>query len=169
MATVDLSPLEKDLLDITQRDFPLSPRPYATLARRLNVTEEAVLGAFRSLQTQGVVGRIGAVWAQGPVGSSCLAALKVPPARLEAVAATVNAHPEVNHNYERDHPWNLWFVVAARDEPAREAVLDAIAAETGLPLLRLPMEQGHHLDLGFAIDWSAPAAPVPIPVQEKRP
>lgn len=158
MAPVDLSPLEKSLLDIAQRGFPLTPRPYATLARQLGATEDAVLAAFRSLQAQGVVGRIGAVWAQGAVGSSCLAALKVPPARLDAVAACVGAHPEINHNYERDHPWNLWFVVAARDEATREAVLDSIAAETGLPLLRLPMEHGHHLDLGFAIDWSPSAA-----------
>jgi hypothetical protein len=30
--------------------------------------------------------------------------------RLEAVAPIVNAEPGVNHNYEREHAFNLWFV-----------------------------------------------------------
>ena len=34
-----------------------------------------------------------------------------------AVAARVSARPEVNHNYEREHRLNLWFVVAAADAP----------------------------------------------------
>ena len=41
--------------------------------------------------------------------------MAVPPARLEAVAARVSAEPAVNHNYEREHDLNLWFVVAAPD------------------------------------------------------
>ncbi len=148
------SSLEKDLLDIAQRDFPLSPRPYADLAHRLGVGEAAVIAAFAALKDRGVVGRIGGVWAAGAVGASCLAALKVPAERLEEVAARVGSWPEVNHNYAREHVWNLWFVVAARDEGAREAVLDAIAADAALPMLRLPMVADHHLDLGFPIQWT---------------
>ena len=45
--------------------------------------------------------------------------MRVPPERLEEVAAIVSAEPLVNHNYERTHEINLWFVVAGADEPAR--------------------------------------------------
>ena len=32
---------------------------------------------------------------------------------LEPVADFVSSFPEVNHNYQREHRLNLWFVVAA--------------------------------------------------------
>jgi len=83
------------------------------------------------------------------VGSSTLAALAVPAARLETVAKLVSTHPEVNHNYEREHHYNLWFVVTATDEQRRTEVLREIEQESGCPLLFLPMLADYHIDLGF--------------------
>lgn len=144
--------LESRILAVAQRDFPLTPRPYATLAARLGVSEREVIDAFKAMKESGLVSRVGAVYRTGSVGASCLAALAVPEDDLEKVAEFVGTFPEVNHNYRRDHPrWTLWFVVTAPDEPARDAVLDAVEAETGLPLLRLPMVEPYHLDLGFAL------------------
>lgn len=144
--------LETRLLAIAQRDFPLTARPYAALACRLGVTEREVIEAFRAMKDDGLLSRVGAVYRTGSVGASCLAALAVPEADLARVADFVGTFPEVNHNYRRDHPrWTLWFVVTAPDLPARDAVLDAVEAETGLPLLRLPMVEDYHLDLGFAL------------------
>jgi len=146
--------LKQDLLDIAQRDFPLTPRPYAALADRLGVTEDDVLAAFREMKEKRLLGRIGAVYRPGVAGASTLAAMAVPPEDLAAVAATVSAFPEVNHNYERENTVNLWFVVTAPDLAARDRVLDAIEAKTGLKVLRLPMEEDYHLDLGFTLKWN---------------
>lgn len=145
--------LKRRLLEVAQRDFPLEPRPYAALAARLGATEEAVMAAFAELMAaDDLVSRIGAVYRTGSVGASCLAALAVPEETMETVAEFVGTFPEVNHNYRRDHPhWTLWFVVTAPDAAARDAVLDRVAAETGLPLLRLPMVEAYHLDLGFPL------------------
>lgn len=151
--TYTATDLERALLDVAQRDFPLTPRPFAALAERLGVTEEDVLDAFGTLKAEGLVGRIGAVYRPGVAGASTLAAMAVPPERLEAVAETVSAFPEVNHNYERAHAWNLWFVVTAPDVQTRDAVLDQIERTTGLPVLRLPMVEDYHLDLGFPLQW----------------
>jgi len=52
--------------------------------------------------------------------------------------AKVNAHPEVAHNYERDHRLNMWFVLATETEAAIAAVAAAIEAQTGIPVLRFP-------------------------------
>lgn len=150
-STTPLTTLQADLLDIAQRDFPLSPRPYAELALRLGVREADVLTAFQELRTAQVISRIGGVYRTGSVGASTLAAIAVPPALLEEVAAIVSAFPEVNHNYERENAVNLWFVVTAPDTEARDAVLEAIEAATGLAVLRLPMVEDYHLDLGFTL------------------
>jgi DNA-binding Lrp family transcriptional regulator len=77
--------------------------------------------------------------------------MAVPPEKLAAVAEAVNRFPEVNHNYEREHRYNLWFVVTAGSEGRLQAALGAIEQAAGLPLLRLPMLQEYHIDLGFAL------------------
>jgi hypothetical protein len=68
------------------------------------------------------------------------------------VAETVNRFPEVNHNYEREHRFNLWFVVTAGSEGRLQAALGAIEQVAGYPLLRLPLLHEYHIDLGFSLD-----------------
>lgn len=149
-----LSALERALIDRFQRGFPLSPRPYREIAAELGVTEEAVIGRLAWLLEAGVIGRIGAVIRPHTLGASLLAALAVPPARLEEVAAIVNGYEGVNHNYEREHALNLWFVVTGADHDAVEATVADIERRTGLAALRLPMLEDYHIDLGFPIAWN---------------
>jgi siroheme decarboxylase len=145
--------LEKELLDAFQRDLPPTPQPYAEIARRLGVTEEEVLHTLERLQRQGAVSRVGAVFQPGRLGASTLAAMSVPAARLQEVAALVSGYPEVNHNYEREHELDLWFVVAAATAERVSAVLEEIEERTGLRVLDLPLVEDYHIDLGFRL-WS---------------
>lgn len=141
--------LEFRLLNEFQRNFPLVPAPFAEIAARLGSDEATVLATLQGLQAAGAISRIGAVFAPRSVGASTLAALAVPRARLEEVAALVSAHPGVNHNYEREHAYNLWFVATAAEETALAALLAEIAAATGCPPIALPLLEEFHIDLGF--------------------
>jgi DNA-binding Lrp family transcriptional regulator len=154
IATEALDALDRRLLDDFQRDLPLTPRPFATLADRLGIGEAEVLERLRRLQEQGAVSRIGAVLTPHRAGWSTLAAISVPEAELDAVAALVSSYAEVNHNYEREHQFNLWFVVTAPSRARVEAVLSEIEARTELPVLDLPLLEAYRLDLGFALSWS---------------
>ncbi len=149
-----LSELEKRLLNEFQRDFPISPRPYAEIARRLDTDEETVLAALARLAECKYISRIGAVVTPHRAGWSTLAAMSVPPERLESVADLISARGEVNHNYEREHPYNLWFVVTGRDRDHVQEVLDEIESEAKLPALNLPMTESYRLDLGFSLKWN---------------
>jgi DNA-binding Lrp family transcriptional regulator len=147
--------LEFRLLNEFQRDFPLCPAPYAELAARLGVGERTVLGGLEKLRREGKISRVGAVFAPKRIGASTLAAMAVPAERLAAVAATVNRFPEVNHNYEREHRYNLWFVVTAASEGRLQSTLRAIEEAAGHPLLALPLLEEFHIDLGFPLHGRA--------------
>jgi DNA-binding Lrp family transcriptional regulator len=143
---------ERRLLNETQRDFPLEPRPFARLGDRYGLDEAGVLGSIGRMRARGEISRLGAVVAPNTLGASTLAAMTVPAARLDRVAALVSARPEVNHNYEREHPINLWFVVAAAEAAAVARVLRELEAETGLAVLDLPLVTAYHIDLGFDLE-----------------
>ncbi|MCG6954298.1 MAG: Lrp/AsnC family transcriptional regulator [Betaproteobacteria bacterium] len=151
--------IELDLLNRWQRDFPLEPRPFAHIAQQVGIGGEQVLQRYRALAAGGVVSRIGAVFRPNTVGASTLAAMRVAPAALERVAAQVSAQPEVNHNYEREHAFNLWFVATAPDAETLEHALARIEQLSGRAVLRLPLIEEYHIDLGFdLVDGSVPRA-----------
>ena len=147
----ELTELEKRLLNDYQHGFPISPTPYADIAGDLNVSEDEVLACLTSLSQRGMISRIGPVIRPKRVGTSTLAAVSVPEDRLEEVAQQVSSYPEVNHNYEREHAFNLWFVITASDQSRIQAILEDIRSATGLQLLDLPMEEDYHIDLGFPL------------------
>lgn len=148
-----LTELHKRLLNDFQRDFPLSPTPYRDIAQRLGVSEQDVLDALAELTADRSVSRVGPVFAPNRVGVSTLAAMAVPAARLDEVAALVSALPEVNHNYEREHRYNLWFVLTTAEPQDLRKVLAQIEQRTGIAVLSLPLLEEFHIDLGFPLDW----------------
>ncbi len=147
--------LEKSLLNDFQRDFPLSATPFADMAESLGVDEAEVLENLQTLQSVGSISRVGPIFHTGRIGASSLVAMSVPDARLEEVADIISAYVEVNHNYEREHDYNLWFVVTASSEEHLQQVLDDMQQRTGLEPLVLPMLEAYHIDLGFKLQWNA--------------
>ena len=148
------SPLEQHLLNDFQRDMALSATPYADIAQQLGVKEEDVLQTIQSLQERGVISRVGPVFRPNRIGVSTLAAMSVPAEDIDCVARIVSAFPEVNHNYERDHEYNLWFVVTASSEEHLDIVLYEIEQHAEYPLMSLPMLDDYFIDLGFKLKWA---------------
>jgi DNA-binding Lrp family transcriptional regulator len=159
-----------DLLNRWQHGFPFVERPFAHVAAQSGRSEAEVLAAYGDAQRAGVLSRIGGVWAAGAGGAALLCAWAVPPERLADVAAVVDAVPGVNHNYEREHRFNLWFVITGRDAATLQRRLDLLEAGAGLPALRLPMQRVYRIDLGFDLEGAAastapaPQAPTAPPV-----
>ena len=139
------------LVDRWQRGFPLVEQPFAQLGQEFGFDEAATLVALQRLSDVGVLSRIGAVVRPLTVGSSLLAAMRVPQRRLEEVADIVSSEPLVNHSYERAHPINLWFVVAGARSSEVRATIDRIERRTGIVVLDLPLARAYHIDLGFPL------------------
>jgi DNA-binding Lrp family transcriptional regulator len=147
-----LAPLHKHLLNDYQQDFPLSPTPYRDIADQLGVSEDDVLAAFRSLSEQHMISRIGPVIAPNSIGSSALVAMAVPEADLARVAEMISEYPEVNHNYERENRFNIWFVAVADDEHQLQQVIADIETKTGYSAMLLPMLADYFINLGFELN-----------------
>lgn len=145
-----MSGVEMQLLNRFQHDFPLVSRPYAQIAQALQVDEMTVMETLARLQSNGVISRVGAVFKPNRVAVSCLAAMQVEDTCLESVANLISAHPSVNHNYQREHAYNLWFVIGAPNQHALQQVVDELEmrCQSGKILL-LPLVEEYHIDLGF--------------------
>lgn len=149
-----LTQLEQNIINQYQKGFPLCSQPYKAIAEALDSSEEDVLSAILKLDNAGILSRIGPVFNHKKAGSSTLAALAVPEDSLDEIAEIVNQFEQVNHNYAREHSYNLWFVVTASDDDALTDVITKIEQLTGYQVLVLPMEASYHIDLAFNINFS---------------
>jgi DNA-binding Lrp family transcriptional regulator len=140
--------LDRRIVNELQEGFPLCERPYTAAAERLGTTETDLLARLRALLDENVLTRFGPLYDAARLGGAfSLCAMSVPAHDLERVAALVNAHPQVAHNYEREHRLNMWFVLAT-DSPAKiTAAISAIERETGYAVLEFPREEEYFVDL----------------------
>ena len=139
--------LPPDALDATDRllinrlqdGLPLTHDPFAPVARQAGIPETEVVDRITQLREIGAITRFGPFLdAEAMGGAFCLCAMAVPQDRFDEVVTLVNAHPQVAHNYERQHKLNMWFVLACeRPEEIAEAA-QRIEGETGLKVLRFP-------------------------------
>jgi DNA-binding Lrp family transcriptional regulator len=140
--------LERAIVNGLQGGFPLAERPFAEAAAALGTDEATLLAKLKAMLDDGTLTRFGPMYDVERMGGAfTLCAMSVPQADFERVAALVNAHPEVAHNYARAHRYNMWFVVAAGSRAQIAPLLAAIEAETGYPVLDLPREREFFIEL----------------------
>ena len=143
-----LDEIDRGLINALQGDFPLVPEPYRQVAEALGLSEAEVLRRLDSLLERRVLTRFGPMFQiERAGGAFVLAAMRVPEAGFERVAAQVNAFPEVAHNYRREHSLNMWFVLATATPQGIARTIAAIEAETGLPVFAFPKEREYFVEM----------------------
>ena len=135
-----LDPTDSAILNRIQSDFPITSRPFLTVADELELTEKDVLERVARLKADGIIRRIGGNFVPGKLGFvSTLCAARVPTDNIDNFAEIVNRYPGVTHNYQRDNTYNVWFTFIA---PSREEIEDnlrQIIKDTGVEdILNLP-------------------------------
>lgn len=144
-------PIDRRLLDDWQRDFPVTDRPFQVLAGALGLIEADVIDRLARMRAAGRITRVGATIAPGVASASTLAAVAAPEDKVEQIAALIDAEPGVNHNYQREDDWNLWFVATGPDRAHVDATLARISNRTGLQVLDLRLVRPFNVDLGFRL------------------
>jgi len=124
--------MEKELLNLIQKEFPLTQRPFLELAKRLGSSEDEVLKTYIRLKEDKIIRQTSGIFDTKSLGyKSSLVAFKVE--NPESAASFINSHPGVSHNYERDHDFNLWFTLAVEPDSALglEGTVNLMAKKVG--------------------------------------
>jgi DNA-binding Lrp family transcriptional regulator len=137
-----LDSLDSVLLNAIQEQVPLLRRPYAQIAKSLDVTEADVIDRLRELHDgpRSPIRQIGAIFDSKSLGyQSTLVAARVNEAQLPAAVEAINAHPGVSHNYRREHAYNLWFTLAVAPDSrlGLEKTAEVLRQRSGASAMRL--------------------------------
>ena len=106
------------LILATQQGLPLTPQPYAELARTLGCDEATVLAGIEDLLARGVIRRIGVVPNHYAIGYSAngMSVWDVDDAVADALGERIGRLPFVTHCYRRPRqlpgwPYNLFAML----------------------------------------------------------
>lgn len=147
-APATLDAIDRRIVNALQGGFPLCDEPYREVATTLGLGEAELIERLAALLERRVLTRFGPMFQVERIGGAfVLAALAVPEADYARVASTVNALPEVAHNYRREHRFNMWFVLATETPAGIEAAIRRIEAATGLPVFAFPKEREYFVGM----------------------
>ena len=145
--------IDKRIINRIQSDFPITVRPYNTIAEDLGLAEEDVLQRVKRLKKTGIIRRIGGNFVPEKLGYvSTLCAASVPDDKLEHFKKVVNSYTGVTHNYRRENHFNVWFTFI---EPSRSIIdknLQDISRQTGIQrILNLPATRVYKIKAQFTL------------------
>ena len=148
-----MNDFDRRVIEQLQDHFPLEVRPYETMAARLGISADRLWQRVRSWVESGMIRRIGFSLDSRKIGCcSTLAAVKVPPQRIEEASSLMMDIPQITHNYLREDVFNLWFTIIAESREQIAAILERIRTTLELPpedVLDLPVEKLFKLDARF--------------------
>lgn len=144
---MELSGIDRAILDALQRGLPVVERPFALIARDLGMSEGQMVARAADLKRAGYIRRLGAFFSSRRLGyRGTLIALSVEEDRLAAVANFVNRFPGVTHNYQREGKYQLWFTLLTLGAAEKLAVLSALSERDGVnDIMELPSEKAYKI------------------------
>ncbi len=154
---MELDNVDKKILQEIQSVFPITPRPFQTLAEQLSLDESDVRRRIKALIENKIIRRLGPIIDTAAMGNTGgLMAMNVPEEQIEGVAKVINAYSSVSHNYlrkgrNRRIPYNIWFTMSAPNKEALGKNLKEIEDKTGLVVKNLPTTKKFKIGVKFRI------------------
>jgi DNA-binding Lrp family transcriptional regulator len=152
----NLSDGDRRILQALQDEFPLCRSPYAEVGRQTGLSAEEADRRIFSLRQRRVIRRIGGVINNRRLGLvATLAAMKVPPERINEVALVAYALPNVTHNCLREHEYNMWLTLTAKSREELAATVLQLKRVTRITeLLDLPALKTYKINV--RLDFGQP-------------
>ena len=140
---IELEPRPYDEFDVAviralQGDMPVLEEPYAPAAERLEISQQRLLDHLAGMQERGILRRVAAILFHRRAGFSAngMGVWEVPDEQILDVGARMAAVRGISHCYQRptyeDWPYSVFTMAHGRSKQECDAVLDAIAEQTGI-------------------------------------
>ena len=121
-----------------QGDMPIVPEPYAPAASSLGMAQEAMLNHLDGMRERRLLRRVAAILYHRRAGFSAngMGVWRVPDERIAELGPRMAAFRGISHCYQRptyeDWPYSIFTMAHGRSKEECDAILDAIAADTGV-------------------------------------
>ncbi len=135
---VPFDELDKAVVRATQGDLPVFAEPYAPAAAELGMTVPQLLDHLAGMKDRGILRRVAAILFHRRAGFSAngMGVWKVPEDRIDELGPQMAAYRGISHCYQRptypDWPYSVFTMAHGRSKEECDAILDAIAADTGI-------------------------------------
>src|SRR6202162_3278930 len=140
---IELDPQPYDELDIAviralQGDMPVVEEPYAAAAAELGMSGERFLDHLAGMQERGLLRRVAAILYHRRAGFSAngMGVWQVPDEQILDIGRRMASVRGISHCYQRptyeDWPYSVFTMAHGRSKEECDAVLDAIAEQTGI-------------------------------------
>ncbi len=121
-----------------QGDMPVVPEPYAPTADALGIPQQKLLDHLAGMQERKLLRRVAAILYHRRAGFSAngMGVWRVPDDRIMEIGPRMAAYRGISHCYQRptyeDWPYSVFTMAHGRSKEECDAILDAIADETGI-------------------------------------
>jgi DNA-binding Lrp family transcriptional regulator len=121
-----------------QGDMPVIPEPYAPAAAALGMTQAELLGHLEGMKERRLLRRVAAILFHRRAGFSAngMGVWRVPDEQILEIGPRMAAFRGISHCYQRptyaDWPYSVFTMAHGRSKEECDAILDAIAEETGI-------------------------------------
>jgi DNA-binding Lrp family transcriptional regulator len=140
---IELDPQPYDERDVAviralQGDMPVVSEPYAPAAAAVGLEQDAFLDHLAAMQERGILRRVAAILYHRRAGFSAngMGVWKVPDEQILETGRRMAAVRGISHCYQRptydDWPYSVFTMAHGRSKEECDAVLDAIAEQTGI-------------------------------------
>ena len=135
---IELSELDLAVIRTLQGDMPVVPEPYAPAAEELGISQERLLEQLESMSDRRALRRVAAILFHRRAGFSAngMGVWRVPEERMLELGPRMASFRGISHCYQRptypDWPYSLFTMAHGRSKEECDAILDSIAADTGI-------------------------------------
>jgi len=130
--------IDKKVIGLIQGDLPIDRRPFAKMAKKVDLTEEEFLSRVKDLKKQGIVRRFGATLRHQEAGfsSNAMVAWVVPDEMMDEAGSLLSKFPEVTHCYERrpqkDWHYNLYTMIHGNNRDLCIQIAERMSRSIGI-------------------------------------
>ncbi|HUB77023.1 MAG TPA: AsnC family transcriptional regulator [Solirubrobacteraceae bacterium] len=135
---IDYDERDVAVVRATQGDMPIVSQPYAPAAAALGMPVAALLSHMQGMRERGLLRRVAAILYHRRAGFSAngMGVWRVPAERIAQLGPRMASFRGISHCYQRptyeDWPYSVFTMAHGRSKEECDAVLDAIAQETGI-------------------------------------